>query len=65
MAEHVTGIRRLAHTAFRASGVSVPAAPYCGKVAPLEDGMLQIFDLDRLLPEDAQAILFHQPDAVE
>lgn len=63
MAERVTGVRKLDEAVFVEPGVAVPAAPYCGRVAPLEDGLLQAIDLNKLLTEEVQRILFPHDSA--
>jgi chemotaxis-related protein WspB len=56
MAEHVLGIETLIEAALTDSGIR--AAPFLGQVAATGAGMLQLVELDQLLPPDVRALLF-------
>lgn len=62
LAEHVRGIRELAPEALRDSGVR--AAPFLGPVASADDGMVQLVELERMLPAALRAALFQQQEAL-
>lgn len=58
IAERVTGIERVAESAFCDTGIETkPDAPYLGKVAAAS-GMLQLVEVDHLLTEEVRALLF-------
>jgi chemotaxis-related protein WspB len=59
-AERVSGIASIDDAQFGPSGVA--AAPFLGQVATTAQGMLQLVDVDYLLPPDVRALLF-QPEA--
>lgn len=56
--EQASDMRSFAPESFLAPGVDNPGAPYLGKVAAGEDGIIQLVDPDQLLPEEVQALLF-------
>jgi len=56
MAERVQGVQEVAQRALAPSGVQ--AAPFLGRVAGDADGVLQLVDVDALLPADLRARLF-------
>ncbi|MDB5949065.1 MAG: chemotaxis protein [Massilia sp.] len=56
MAEHVLGIETIDGAALADSGVA--AAPFLGRVAATGAGMLQLVELDQLLPPAVRALLF-------
>jgi chemotaxis-related protein WspB len=58
IAERVIGTRKIRDDAFVDSGVTCPSGPYLGQVAAQEDGILQLIQLDHLLPEDVRAMLY-------
>lgn len=58
-AERVSGVEALDQARLAHSGVA--AAPFLGVVASGERGMLQLVDIDALLPEHVRALLF-QPE---
>jgi chemotaxis-related protein WspB len=58
-AKGVTGIETIDDNAFAPSGVA--AAPFLGKVASNERGLLQLVDIDALLPPQVRTLLF-QPE---
>ncbi len=59
-AEHVSGIASIDGEQLGPSGVT--AAPFLGQVASTTHGMLQLVDVDSLLPAEVRALLF-QPEA--
>jgi chemotaxis-related protein WspB len=56
LAEHVIGIDTVAASALGDSGVE--SAPFLGQVAGAANGMLQLIEVDQLLPPDVRALLF-------
>jgi len=60
IAERATGMLRREESEFVDSGVAVESAPYLGPVATDQRGVIQWLNLDRLLPEPVQAILFRE-----
>jgi chemotaxis-related protein WspB len=58
IAERVIGTRKIRDDAFADSGVRCPSGPYLGQVVAQEDGILQLIQLDHLLPEEVRAMLF-------
>jgi len=60
-AEHVAGIDSIDPEALRESGVA--GAPFLGQVAGSAHGMLQLVDVDALLPPDVRALLFQPREA--
>jgi chemotaxis-related protein WspB len=58
-AQRVTGVETIDENACAPSGVA--AAPFLGAVASNERGMLQLVDVDALLPAHVRALLF-QPE---
>jgi len=58
LAEHVTETLRCAASDFRESGVSVPDAPYLGRVASDAHGLVQWIEVEQLLPADVRDLLF-------
>lgn len=61
LAEQVRGIRELAPEALRASGVR--AAPFLGPVSSAADGMVQLVELEHMLPAALRAALFQPREA--
>lgn len=59
LAERVTGMQDIDPAALAAPGVR--AAPFLGSVAGDAQGMVQLVELDQLLPESLRALLF-QPE---
>lgn len=58
IAERVTGIERIDESAFCEPGIATDAdAPYLGKVATAS-GMLQLVEVEHLLPDTVRALLF-------
>ncbi|GJI98860.1 chemotaxis protein CheW [Duganella caerulea] len=55
-AERVLGVQEVAETQLGASGVQ--AAPFLGEVASDPGGMLQLVELEHLLPASLRAMLF-------
>lgn len=58
MAERVTETTKREREEFIATGVSTPDAPYLGPVSNDPGGMLQLMDIDTLVPEHVRALLF-------
>jgi chemotaxis-related protein WspB len=56
MAERVQGVQDVREQALAPSGVQ--AAPFLGQVAGDAQGMVQLVELDALLPPDLRARLF-------
>ena len=63
LAEHVIGIESLDAAALADSGVE--AAPFLGQVAGGAAGMLQLVELDHLLPPDVRLLLFQPAGAAQ
>jgi chemotaxis-related protein WspB len=61
LAERVTGMQDIDAAALGAAGVQ--AAPFLGEVAGDAQGMVQLVELDQLLPEPLRALLFPQESA--
>ncbi|MES2322905.1 MAG: chemotaxis protein CheW [Pseudomonadota bacterium] len=60
-AEHVAGIDSIDPEALRTSGIT--GAPFLGQVTGTAHGMLQLVDVEALLPPDVRALLFQPQDA--
>jgi chemotaxis-related protein WspB len=60
LAERVLGVQEVADSALAGSGVQ--AAPFLGQVASDAAGIVQLVELERLLPATLRALLF-QPEA--
>lgn len=61
LAERVTGMQNIDAATLTIPGVQ--AAPFLGAVAGDEQGMVQLVELDQLLPESLRALLFQPEDA--
>jgi chemotaxis-related protein WspB len=61
LAEHVTDTLSRAASDFKDSGVTVPDAPYLGRVTSDEKGLVQWLQLEQLLPPDVRDLLFQSP----
>ena len=61
MASRVRGIADVNQDQLGDSGVA--SAPFLGQVASDADGMLQLIELDHLLPAEVRALLFQQGGA--
>jgi chemotaxis-related protein WspB len=59
-AERVLGVQEVRDDQLRDSGVQ--AAPFLGQVASDAQGMLQLVELDQLLPAELRALLFQSTD---
>lgn len=57
-AEKVTETIDIKRNNFFNSGVTLEEAPYLGAVTNKDESMIQFIEIDRLLPEDVQCILF-------
>jgi chemotaxis-related protein WspB len=62
LAEDVTETLQMTEEDLAPTGLKVEQAPYLGKVASSERRMIQIIEVDRLLPPSLQDSLF-QPEA--
>lgn len=60
LAEHVEGVADIATAALHDSGIA--AAPFLGQVAGGPSGMLQMIELNQLLPLEVRALLFPPKD---
>ncbi|RJG08507.1 chemotaxis protein CheW [Massilia cavernae] len=60
LAEHVLGVETVADNALAGSGVA--GAPFLGRVAGGEQGMLQLVEPDGLLTPEVRALLFAEPE---
>jgi chemotaxis-related protein WspB len=58
MAERVTETIKRNTAEFQPTGVATPDAPYLGPISNDNQGMLQLMDINRLLPPDVHALLF-------
>lgn len=58
LAEQVTETLKLDPAAFEDAGVCAPEAPYLGGLARQDAALIQRIDIDRLLPDDVQRLLF-------
>ena len=58
MAERVTETAKRERDEFQATGVAAPDAPYLGPVSNDADGMLQLMDIDELIPDEVRVLLF-------
>jgi len=61
LAEQVTETIHRQRQDFQPTGVDTPDVPYLGGIAHDQTGMLQWIDIDRLLPEPVQQLLFQPP----
>ncbi|HEV7815360.1 MAG TPA: chemotaxis protein CheW [Janthinobacterium sp.] len=59
LAEHVRGIQEVDEAALADAGVT--AAPFLGQVASDAEGIIQLVELEYLLPAPLRAILFQPP----
>ena len=62
-AERVQGVQEVAEAQLTDSGVR--AAPFLGQVAGDANGMLQLVELEQLLPASLRALLFQPADGAE
>ena len=61
LAEHVTETFNRAAGDFQDSGVSLPEAPYLGRVASDEQGLVQWIQVEHLLTVEVRDLLFQSP----
>ena len=61
LAEHVIGVEAIDPPALRDSGVT--GAPFLGQVASTAHGMMQLIEVDQLLPAEVRSLLFPQATA--
>lgn len=58
MAERVTETAKRERDEFVSTGVATPDAPYLGPVSNDSNGMLQLMDIDALIPDAVRVLLF-------
>jgi chemotaxis-related protein WspB len=58
LVEQASDIRHFATESFMPSGIDASGAPYLGKVAASGGEMVQLVDVDNLLPPEVQIMLF-------
>ena len=58
MAERVTETIKRERDEFVSTGVATPDAPYLGPVSKDSGGMLQLMDINELIPGEVRALLF-------
>lgn len=58
MAERVTETVKKDINEFMPTGVNTPDAPYLGAVTNDDKGMLQLMDIERLVPAEVRTLLF-------
>ena len=63
MAERVTETAKKNLDEFMPTGVDTPDAPYLGGVANDAHGLLQLMDINRLVPTEVRALLFSTASA--
>jgi chemotaxis-related protein WspB len=63
LAEHVLGVQHVSDEVLTDSGVQ--AAPFLGQVASDSEGIVQLVELNQLLPASLRAILFQPASASE
>jgi chemotaxis-related protein WspB len=61
IAEDATELIRRTPAEFMPSGVSNGATPYLGPVAPASGGLVQLVEVERLLPAAVRDMLFAEP----
>jgi chemotaxis-related protein WspB len=61
LAEHVTETMSCSAKDFKDSGVSLPDAPFLGRVAADAKGLVQWLQVDQLLPPEVRDLLFQSP----
>ncbi|RMH61555.1 MAG: purine-binding chemotaxis protein CheW [Zetaproteobacteria bacterium] len=60
LAERVTDMLRVEDEAWQDTGVGVPEAPQLGGIALVDQRQVQCIEVDRLLSEDVQRLLFDE-----
>ncbi|MFA7386836.1 MAG: chemotaxis protein CheW [Thiohalobacteraceae bacterium] len=60
LAEQVTETVKLKDRDFKNGGVAVDAAPYLGPLIKVGDQLVQLLEIEALLPEDLRAQLFRE-----
>jgi chemotaxis-related protein WspB len=58
IAERVAGVRQVSDGALLDVGVALDNAPYLGRVTTAAEGILQLVNVERLLPEPVRALLY-------
>ena len=58
IAERVSGVEHIDPATFVEPGVSSPDAPFLGNVAARGQAMLQLINIEYLLPDEVRALLF-------
>jgi len=61
-AEKVTEIINIKRNDFFSSGLTLEEAPYLGAITHTDDNVIQHIDIDNLLPENVQKMLFQNID---
>ncbi|NEX60552.1 chemotaxis protein CheW [Noviherbaspirillum galbum] len=61
--EHAREVIRLDPSGFAASAIDTPQAPYLGEVTTANGAILQLVDVDRLLGDEAAALLYPESAA--
>jgi chemotaxis-related protein WspB len=61
LAEGVTETRSIPESAFRPPGIAPPDAAYLGDVATEEGGMIELLNVDSMLPDGLRSMLFAPP----
>ncbi len=59
-AEKVTETMDIKRNNFFNSGITLEEAPYLGAVTNKDENMIQFIEIDRLLPEEIQSMLFQE-----
>lgn len=62
LAEQASDIRHFAPESFMPPGIDTSDTPYLGKVTASDGEMVQLVDVDNLLPPEVQAMLFPMED---
>ena len=61
-AEKVTETININRDDFHSSTVSLEETPFLGAITNTEQGMMQFIEIENLLPDDVQAMLFQDAD---
>ncbi|SDK50456.1 chemotaxis-related protein WspB [Maridesulfovibrio ferrireducens] len=62
LAENITETVKLFDSDFESSGLEIPDAPWLGKVARIEGGMLQLIKPGKLLSDELRTVLFSKSE---
>ena len=63
LAENITETLKVADSDFEDSGLEIPDAPWLGRVARVNDCMLQLLKPHKLLTEELRQVLFPKDDS--